>query len=219
MRHPRKGPARTRAVAVLTASLAMLAGCASSKPSTPGGEAINFRVLGRADAPVTLVEYTDMQCPYCAAYARRTFPELKRLYIDKGKVRYESRDLPLSFHAFALPAAVAARCAGEQGKYWPYRDVLAQRQDELPKAPYDAWAAELGLDVERFAACRNSEDVARSIRAEAADAQAIGITGTPTFLIRRTADGASSGERIQGAEALEVFEQKIDALLAADSAR
>jgi protein-disulfide isomerase len=223
MRRPRRSLARIRAIAVLTASLLALAGCASSKPSTvggePAGEPKNFRALGPADAPVTLVEYTDMQCPYCAAYARKTFPELKRLYIDKGKVRYESRDLPLSFHAFALPAAIAARCAGEQGKYWPYRDVLAQRQDELPQAPYGAWAAELGLDAERFAACRNSEDLARSIRTEAADAQAMGITGTPTFVIRRTADDASGGETIHGAEALEVFRQKIDALLEAGTAR
>ena len=122
----------------------------ASLPST----GLEFNVVGRADAPVTIIEFSDLQCPYCARNALNTFPEIKRNYIDTGKVRYVARDFPLDMHPFAMPAAVATRCAGEQGKFWEYRHALFERQNELATAPYDALAAELGLDVPRFAACQ-----------------------------------------------------------------
>jgi protein-disulfide isomerase len=74
--------------------------------------------LGRAGAPLTMVEFTDYQCPYCRRFQAEVWPQLKREYIDTGKLRYIARDLPLQFHASAAPAAEAAHCAGEQGKFW-----------------------------------------------------------------------------------------------------
>ena len=80
--------------------------------------------LGRPDAPVTLVEFGDYQCPFCKQFHTTAYSDLKKNYIDTGKVRFVSRDLPLEFHPFALRAAEAARCAGDQGKYWEMRDAL-----------------------------------------------------------------------------------------------
>ena len=81
-------------------------------------------MLGRADAPVTLVEFTDLECPYCRAFHVGAFERLKREYIDTGKVRFVSRDFPLDFHPNARPAALAVRCAGEQGKFWEMRHAV-----------------------------------------------------------------------------------------------
>ncbi|MCM2313008.1 MAG: DsbA family protein, partial [Steroidobacteraceae bacterium] len=109
--------------AALVATFILLAGCAAApqEPAangTPAGGTAEFNVIGRENAPVTIIEFTDLQCPYCARHATQTFPRLQREYIDTGKLRYTSRDLPLPFHSFAMPAAVASRCAGEQGRFW-----------------------------------------------------------------------------------------------------
>ena len=111
------------------------------------------QVLGRADAPVTLVEFTDLECPYCRAFHVGAFERLKREYIDTGKVRFVSRDFPLDFHPNARPAALAVRCAGEQGKFWEMRHAVTLNAAALGAAVYDRLAAELGIDAARFSAC------------------------------------------------------------------
>jgi protein-disulfide isomerase len=171
--------------------------------------------LGNSDAPITIVEFTDLQCPYCARFSAQTMPQLRQSFIDAGKVRFVSRNLPLSFHPFALPAAVAARCAGEQDKYWEFREQIFQRQKELADAPYDAIATELKLDMAKFAACRQDPAQTKAAEADRAAANALGITGTPTFLIGRTTKGAFTGDRLSGAQPFAVFETKINALLTA----
>jgi protein-disulfide isomerase len=172
------------------------------------------RVLGADTAPVSIIEFTDLQCPYCARFALETWPALRERYVDTGKVRFASRDLPLSFHEHALPAAVAARCAGEQGKFFEYREALFRGQAHLAGAPYDAIAARFGLDVPRFAACRANPDVAQSVREDAALAKANGIGSTPSFVIGREVDGEFVGEILSGAQPLDVFVQRIEAALA-----
>ena len=84
--------------------------------------------LGRADAPLTIVEFTDYQCPYCRQFQAQTFAQLKKNYIDTGKLRFIVRDLPLEFHSAARPAAEAAHCAAEQGKFWEMHHALLDRQ-------------------------------------------------------------------------------------------
>ena len=86
--------------------------------------AVEAYELGRSDAPLTLVEFTDYECSFCRQYHISTFEQLKRNYIDTGKLRYVSRDFPLDFHKLAFGAANAARCAGEQGKYWELRHAV-----------------------------------------------------------------------------------------------
>jgi len=203
----------------LAVALGLLAGCAtppagpaSGEPQASAGGA--FNVIGRDDAPVTIIEFTDLQCPYCARYASQTFPRLKREYVDTGKLRYTSRDLPLPFHSFALPAAVASRCAGEQGRFWEYREALFASQSLLGTEPYGRIAGQLGLDVEQLEACRANGEQESNVRADLAMAARYGIRSTPTFVIGRVVDGEFQGEVVSGAQPYEFFKAKLDALLA-----
>jgi protein-disulfide isomerase len=202
------------------ALLLVTAGCAATPQDaevpTPAA-AMPFNELGRQDAPVTIIEFTDLQCPYCARFAATTFPELRRRYIDTGKLRFTSRDLPLPMHAFALPAAVAARCAGEQGRFWDYREKLFASQSRLGTEPYGQLAGELGLDFERFEACRKDGRQAANVRADAQLARRSGIGSTPSFVIGRIVDGEFQGEIVNGAQPFPVMAARIDALL--DAAR
>jgi protein-disulfide isomerase len=203
----------------LAALAVLLAGCASTPAgpvadTTAAAPAEAFNVIGRDDAPVTIIEFTDLQCPYCARYASQTFPRLKREYVDTGKLRYTSRDLPLPFHSFALPAAVASRCAGEQGRFWEYREALFASQSLLGTEPYGRIAGQLGLDVERLEACRSDGEQESNVRADLAMAAQQGIRSTPTFVIGRVVDGEFRGEVVSGAQPYETFKAKLDALLA-----
>lgn len=203
----------------LAVVLGLLAGCAATPPDAPALESqaatrAPFNVIGREDAPVTIIEFTDLQCPYCARYARETFPTLKREYVDTGKLRYTSRDLPLPFHSFAVPAAVAARCAGEQGRFWEYREALFEAQRTLGSEPYGQLAAQLGLDAGRFEACRSDGRQEAILRAELELAARSGIRSTPSFVIGRVVNGEFQGEVVSGAQPYEFFKAKLDALLA-----
>lgn len=178
-----------------------------------GAQPTDYRTLGSADAPLTIVEFTDLQCPYCARFASETFPALRARYIDTGKVRFTTRDLPMPMHAYAVTAAVAARCAGEQGRYWEYREMLFRGQARLAQAPYESIARHFGLDVERFAACRADGKMEARVQDDLAVARANGISSTPTFVIGRMIDGEFRGDAISGAQPIEVYAQRIEALL------
>jgi protein-disulfide isomerase len=204
----------------LAATIVLLAGCTATPPQpatsgTPAGSTAEFNVIGREDAPVTIIEFTDLQCPYCARHATQTFPRLQREYIDTGKLRYTSRDLPLPFHSFAMPAAVASRCAGEQGRFWEYREALFASQTLLGTEPYGRIAGELGLDVERLEACRADGRQEANVKADIALASSVGIRSTPAFVIGRVVNGEFQGEQFSGAQPFESFKARLDALLAA----
>jgi protein-disulfide isomerase len=206
--------------AALAATILLLGGCAgapaqpaSDEPLTPGTGPYN--VMGRDDAPLTIIEFTDLQCPYCARHALQTLPRLQAEYIDTGRLRYASRDLPLPSHSFALPAAVASRCAGEQGRFWDYREALFASQATLGSEPYGRIAAGLGLDVGRLQACRSDGRAEAIVRADLALAGSQGIGSTPTFVIGRVVAGEFQGEVVEGAQPYEFFKAKLDALLAA----
>ena len=198
--------------------LALIAACAARPPQSPPpaeAPATEFNVLGRADAPVTIIEVTDLQCPYCARFAMQTFPELRRNYIDTGKVRFASRDLPLPIHEFAIPAAVASRCAGEQGRFWEYRHALFAEQSRLGTGPYDEIARRFGLDLERFGACRKDGRQEANVRADLELARSQGIASTPTFVIGRMVGDAFQGDAFSGAKPYPEFAARIEALLPA----
>ena len=201
-------------------AIAISVACAASKPvetaraATPSAEADReFNMLGSADAPVTIIEFTDLQCPYCAAFDKQTFPKLRKAYIDTGKVRYTSRDLPLPMHPHAVPAAVAARCAGEQDRYWEFRHAVFDAQARLPSQPYEELARGLGLDLERFATCRADGRQLRAVQADARLAATNGIQSTPSFVIGRLVEGQFLGQTHAGAKPFEYFAATIDALL------
>jgi protein-disulfide isomerase len=206
--------------AALVATFILLAGCAATPQepaasNTSAGGTADFNVIGREDAPVTIIEFTDLQCPYCARHATQTFPRLQREYIDTGKLRYTSRDLPLPFHSFAMPAAVASRCAGEQGRFWEFREALFASQTLLGTEPYGRIAGELGLDVARLEACRADGRQEANVKADIALASSVGIRSTPAFVIGRVVNGEFQGEQFSGAQPFEYFKARLDALLAA----
>ena len=144
---------------------------------------------GDPDAPLVMIEFSDFQCPFCGRFYEQTLPLIERDYIDTGKVRLVYRDMPLEIHPQAPPAHIAAECAGEQGKFWEYHDLLFDRQaawSGLDPAGLDealaAYAGELGLD-ESFGECTRSPEAKREMEMDYAHARSIGLTGTPSFLI------------------------------------
>jgi protein-disulfide isomerase len=208
-RLPLPAAVATLALLVAGAALAQDSEGAYGAATTPP-----FNVIGRDDAPVSIIEFSDLQCPYCARYAAQTFPRLRAEYVDTGKVRYAVGDLPLPMHPKAMGAAIAVRCAGEQGRYWEYRDALFRSRNTLGAATYDRLAGEFRLDVPRFDACRNDPAQAERVRADMALARSNGIVSTPAFVIGRLVDGEFRGEVVTGAKPYEYFAAKIDALLA-----
>jgi len=167
------------------------------------------QALGSGAAPLTMVEFTDYQCPYCRRFQAEVWPRLKREYVDTGKLRFIVRDLPLPFHAGAKPAAEAAHCAGEQGKFWPMHDALLATGADLSAKGIEHRAGALGLDVGRFDACVAGGKYAAAIERNAAQAHALGLRGTPAFVIGRVQHGELQGWPIEGALPYEEF----DALL------
>jgi len=165
--------------------------------------------LGRDDAPVTVVEFADYQCPFCRKFHAETFAEIKKNYIDTGKVRYVSRDLPLDFHPNAPGAAVAARCAGEQHKFWEMRDLMVVNAADLSPDSLLKYGQQINLDMTAFSACLNDKKYTATIQKDVADAGTLGISGTPSFVIGKTAKNQIDGVRIVGAVPYSVFDTAI----------
>lgn len=181
----------------------------STRVRADGGFAI-----GSPTAAVTVVEYTDYQCPFCKRHHDRTFAELRKNYVDTGRIRYVVRDLPLSFHEMAEPAAVAARCAGEQGRFWEARDALFEVHDRLSPDLIRATVLGLGVDAGRYDACVENPATLAAVQADRDEAAAAGVSGTPSFVVGRSANGVVDGTVISGAQPYAAFATRIDALLA-----
>jgi protein-disulfide isomerase len=181
-------------------------------PSGRAGQAdpLTARTKGRPDAPVTVYEMSDFQCPYCRAFALTTLPVLEREYVTTGKVRFVYINLPLSsLHPNAVAAAEAAMCAANQRRFWPMHDLLFRHQDEWAKLadprPYLlALGDSTALDHAPFAACVRSGATAAAVRADAALAQRSGAVSTPSFYIE--------GGLLQGAAPVEVFRLVLDSI-------
>ena len=171
---------------------------------------------GEATAKLTLVEFSDFQCPFCGRHVRDTATQIDKEYVSTGKLRHVFMDLPLeSIHKVAFKAAEAAHCAGEQGKYWEMHDRLFENQNKLqPLTPH---AEAIGLDVPKFEECLNSGRQAAAIRQDMAEAQKAGVTGTPTFFLAYTDPKSSkikTVRRLTGAQPYAAFKAEIDKLLA-----
>lgn len=162
--------------------------------------------LGDKNAPVTIVSFEDYQCPFCKRAFDQTFPQLKRDYIDTGKVKYVYRDFPLSFHPQAQSAAEASECADEQGKFWEYHDAIFQNQQSLGSALYTQLAEQLNLDVDQFQQCVDSGKFRQEVQNDFSYGSSVGVSGTPTFFI--------NGIKLVGAVPYQAFKQLIDAELA-----
>jgi protein-disulfide isomerase len=173
--------------------------------------------LGSASAPLTLVEFTDYQCPFCKRFHDQTWPTLKRNYVDTGKVRYVVRDLPLQFHAEAMPSAIAAHCAGDQGQFWPVHEALLAATEPMSAGAARNVALHLGVKVELYDNCVKGAVAGNAIKADVAEAERIGINGTPGFVLAQRTGDKLDGTVLLGAQPYAVFSSRIDALLAAPS--
>ena len=173
--------------------------------------------LGSPTAQAVLVEYTDYQCPFCKRFHDETLPELKKRYIDTGKLRYEVRDMPLSFHPFAMSAAIAAYCSGQQDQFWPVHEALFQSQVALSAAKVRQIALGFGVNAAQFDACIANSASRQYVENNIAEATRIGINGTPGFILAKKGDGSLAGTLILGAQPITVFIAKVDDILAAAS--
>ena len=173
------------------------------------------RIKGAMDAPVTIIELSDFQCPFCREFTRTAYPALDSAYIRTGKARLVYLNLHLPTHPRALGAAEAALCAGAQGKFWPMHDRLFAAQEEWSAAPdaggrFAAYARDLDLDAEAFRTCTGDDLMAPLILGDVIQAAGSGEGATPTFII--------NGKRVRsGARPFAEFQQAIEEALAGGS--
>ncbi len=190
----------------------------SPQPSVPQIFTVSLDddpVKGNPDAPVTVVEFSDFQCPFCSRFFEQTLPLIEENYIDTGKIKFVYKDLPLdSLHPNARSAHIAAECADEEGKFWEYHDVLFQKQAEwqrLASSDLDItlsqFAVDLGMQAASFESCMESQDIADEVNQDTLEAARYGATGTPTFFIGNEKDGFI---KLVGAQPYAAFQRAID---------
>jgi len=183
-----------------------------SAPTAPVDVATGKNVMGDADAPITIVEFSDFQCPFCQRFTQQTGSQIIDQYVATGKVRFAYRHFPLSFHQNAQKAAEASECAADQGKFWEFHDIMFERGSGdgtgLAVADLKAYAAELKLNTADFNTCLDSDAKAALVQADFAAGSAAGVSGTPAFFV--------NGKAIVGAQPFSAFQAMIDAELAAN---
>jgi protein-disulfide isomerase len=185
-------------------------------PQTPATMPLDGELFrGASAARVAIIEYSDFQCPFCGQYMHAAYPQIFADYIETGKIKYFYRDLPLPIHPQAVLAARAARCAGEQDKFWEMHDNLFSNQNALAEKEIVGRVPGLGMDAHKFSECLSSSRYANDIQKSASDANKIGIIGTPIFIL-----GILNGEALDvkktilGAHPYDTFKSAIDELLA-----
>ena len=155
--------------------------------------------VGPTDAPITMVEWSDYQCPFC----KRAAPTVEQILTEyKGQIRFVYRDYPLPFHKQAMPASFAAHCAEDQGKFWDYHNNLFNAPGDLSEADLSKRATDLGLDAKAFSACMEAKKSEALINAAYNDGAAVGVTGTPAFFI--------NGRMLVGAQPVDAFRAVIN---------
>ena len=195
----------------------MAAAVLSGQPSDLLARA-DDRVRGDPQAPVTLIEYSDFTCGFCLKFFRETWPRLRADYIETGKVRFLYRDFPRGFQGPGLDAAVAARCAGNQGRYWQMHDRLFGDDRRLGPTDLQRHAQTIGLDLPLFSKCLEEAPHTDAIRRDREEGVRLGFVGTPGFVLLRTqGTGQQRPIAIPGAVPFKVFQEQIDRLLGAPS--
>jgi protein-disulfide isomerase len=198
---------------------------ANAAAPTPAPQLPNFDLLlagspskGKADAPLVLLEFSDFECPFCGRYARDTYGQVIKEFVDTGKVRYVFRHLPIeSLHPRALRASQAAECAHAQGRFWEFHDRLFTNQQTLTEPDLTRHAQAIGLTVPAFEKCMAAQLASPAkIRQDQSEGGRAGITGTPTFFLGTvTKEGRlKARRRLVGAHPIANFRSAIDVLLA-----
>ena len=159
-------------------------------------------VEGDPNAPVTIIEFSDFQCPYCGKFYKETLPQITETYIETGKVKLVFRDFPLNFHQYAQKASEAAECADEQGKFWEYHNILFENQDALTIDDLKQYASDLNLDTEQFNECLDSGKYEEEVKSDMEDGSSYGVSGTPAFFI--------NGQLLSGAQPFSAFQSVIE---------
>ena len=194
---------------------------APSKPSAPQIFQVSVDddpFKGDPDAPVTVIEFSDFQCPFCARFFSQTLPALEKNYIDTGKIKLVYRDMPIdSLHPNARPAHIAAECADEQGKFWEYHDVLFANQGQWSRlnsadlsSQLNEYATSMELNSASFDSCLSSQSMADEVNADLLESRKYTATGTPTFFIGNEENGFI---KLVGAQPFSAFQAAIDAQL------
>ncbi|MFQ6000595.1 MAG: DsbA family protein [Anaerolineae bacterium] len=205
-------------ILIISLLMGISAGCGSATPEpptiaptptwpsqTPEGDPVK----GSPDAPVTIIEYSDYQCPYCARFATETLPLIEENYIATGKVRLVFRNFPV--HQQAVVVAGAAVCAQEQGKFWQMHDASFAQQEEWSGNPdfmdlFEGYAQDMGLDTDQFTSCLSAGEWLDKLKKDFEAGQEAGVQGTPSFFI--------NDQAIVGAQPFEVFQEVIEQELA-----
>lgn len=190
-------------------------GAPAPSPSLDGDFSDDDAFMGDKDAQLTLVEFSDFQCPYCRKFYNETLPTLKEKYINTGRLKFVYRDFPLSFHDGAFPAALASECARDQGgdkmffamhdKIFDGQNLLGSGTVKIPNESLITYAGELELDMKKFNECFDQEKFKDEIYDDLQVGQSIGISGTPGFVFE--------GQIISGAQPFGVFEEAIESAL------
>jgi protein-disulfide isomerase len=165
----------------------------------------NAAIKGDKNAPVTMLEFSDFECPFCSRFALNTLPQIVSDYIDKGKVKLAFRNFPLGFHQYAKTAAIAAECAREQGgdeMFFKLHDKVYADQQSLSVESLKKWAGELGIKMDQFNTCLDTKKYEKQVDADMKDGQSYGVNGTPAFFI--------NGRMISGAQPFDNFKKIID---------
>ncbi|MGB3398365.1 MAG: DsbA family protein [Nitrospira sp.] len=183
--------------------------------------AVDHRMRGKADAPVTMIEYSDFTCGYCLKFFKETWPKIQARYVDTGKVRFLYKDYPRADQGPGVTAALAARCAGDQGTYWPMHDRLFAADGRLDVDSYSQHAKAIGLDQTKFRQCLRDAPHVQAIFQDRDEANGWGFHGTPGFVLMRTTQQPTTKNpaiAIPGAFPFEAFEEEIEKLLASPGA-
>ena len=175
-------------------------------------------MMGKADAPVTMIEFSDLQCPFCVRYYKETFPSVVKEFVDQGKLRYVVREFPLSqIHPRAQAASRAALCAGTQNKYWEMRDRILNNREKLADEDLAGYARATGLDMEKWEGCLKTDIYTKKVDADLQAGAKLGVSGTPAFAIGLTDASDPNTIRvtklIEGAYPFEAFQKAIQELL------
>ena len=162
-------------------------------------------VKGDPNAPVTIIEFSDYECPFCKRFYENTLPQIDEKYIKTGKAKLVYRDFPLNFHQNAMPAAIAAECVRDQGgdeAYFKYHDIIFDNSPNIGPDNLKAWGRQLGFNIDE---CLDNEAFKDEVQKDFLDGQKAGVRGTPAFFI--------NGRMISGAQPYAVFEQAIEEAL------
>ncbi len=165
--------------------------------------------IGNENAKVTIVEFSDFQCPFCRMFWSGAYQQIKTDYVDTGKVKLVFRDYPLSFHPSAQVSGEASECADEQGKFWEMHDKIFQEQAKQGSgtvtygvAELKKWASQIGVNVGQFNKCIDSGKYKTEVEKDTADGTSYGVSGTPTLFV--------NGLPVVGAQPFSVFKDVID---------